>query len=119
MDGAAPWLRWLRGRLPDAFELDVVVVPAGTRRAFDPAQWRDALVVVEHGEIDLEGAGGTTRRFGPGAVLWLAGLDLRALHNRGRDSAVLLAVSRRTGPVPGRPHPVPRGDEFPARPPSQ
>ena len=34
-----------------------------------------------------------------GAVLWLVGLPLRALHNVGRHPAVIVAVSRR---VPDR-----------------
>jgi hypothetical protein len=34
-------------------------------------------------------------RFGPGSVLWLFGLSLRALHNRGTEPALVVAVSRR------------------------
>jgi hypothetical protein len=37
------------------------------------------------------------RHFGCGDVLWLDGLPLRALHNPGRELAVLTAVSRCPG----------------------
>jgi hypothetical protein len=90
MDGLS-----LLGRpLPPAFELHVVVVAPGRARAYDGAEWRDAMVVVERGEIELEWLSGERRRFGAGAVLWLDGLSLRALHNQGRAPAVLVAVSR-------------------------
>jgi hypothetical protein len=82
------------GGLPPAFELHVVVVASGRARAFDTAEWRDALVVVERGEVELEWLSGERRRFGTGATLWLDGLSLRALHNRRREPAVLVAVSR-------------------------
>jgi hypothetical protein len=72
----------------------MVVVGPGRARPFDDADWRDALVVVERGEIELEWLSGTRQRFGADAVLWLEGLSLRALHNSGPRSAVLVAVSR-------------------------
>jgi hypothetical protein len=82
-------------RLPPAFELRVVVLAPGHRRAHVHAGWRDALVVAERGELELECLGGSRRRFGRGSVLWLDGLPLRALHNPGRVPVVLVAVSRR------------------------
>jgi len=101
-------LSFLGRRLPPGFELRVVTVAPGHQRAYDQAEWRDALVIVERGEIDLECLGGSWQRFGRGDVLWLDGLPLRQLHNRGREPAVLVAVSRRRpGPAlrcrgPGR-----------------
>lgn len=77
------------------FRLRVVAVAAGGERPFDEAEWRDAIVVVERGEIELECLGGGRQRFGRGDVLWLVGLPLRALQNPGREPAVLVAVSRR------------------------
>jgi hypothetical protein len=88
-------LAFLGRPLPGSFERRVVVVAPGRQRAFDDAEWRDALVVVERGEIELECLGGTCWRFGRGDVLWLIGLPVRALHNPGREPAVLAAVSRR------------------------
>jgi hypothetical protein len=85
----------LGGRLPPAFERRVVTIPAGCERAFDERECRDAIVVVERGEVELESSGGSYRQFGRGDVLWLSGLPLRALRNRGREPAWLVAVSRR------------------------
>lgn len=82
-------------RLPSAFVRRVVVVPPGCERTYDEGEWRDAIVVVQRGEIDLECVNGGERRFGRGDVLYLSPLPLRALRNAGRESAVLVAVSRR------------------------
>jgi hypothetical protein len=71
-----------------------IVVAPGTDRPYVEADWADALVVVESGGVELECTGGTRRRFGRGDMLWLIGLPLRALHNRGRVPTVLVAVSR-------------------------
>jgi hypothetical protein len=78
-----------------SFRARVVTLTPGSTRPYDESEWRDALVVVECGEVDLESREGGLRRFRPGALLWLTGLGLRALHNRGEESAVLVAVSRR------------------------
>jgi hypothetical protein len=78
-----------------AFVLRAVALAPGCRRAYDEAEWRDAIVVVRRGEIELEGLSGASYRFRRGDLLWLAGLPLRALHNAGRERAVLVAVSRR------------------------
>jgi hypothetical protein len=85
---------FLGRRLPPGFEVRVVTVPAGARRAYDDVEWRDALVVVDGGRIELECHGGR-RCFGPGDLLCLEGLGLRALHSLGPEPAVLVAVSRR------------------------
>ena len=82
-------------RLPPSFRLRAIVVAPGRARPYDDAEWVDAIVVVERGEIELECVGGSRQRFTRGDVLWLAGLPLRALHNRGRLPARLVAVSRR------------------------
>jgi hypothetical protein len=81
-------------RLAPAFDARAVTVAPGRERAFEQAEWRDAIVVVERGEIELESLGGSRWPFGRGDVLWLVGLPLRALHNRGREPAILVAVSR-------------------------
>jgi hypothetical protein len=86
--------------VPPGFEIRTITVDPGDERPFDDAEWRDALVVVEVGEIDLESASGGRLRFVHGDVLWLCGLPLRALHNRGPEPAVLVAVSRRPRPPP-------------------
>jgi len=88
-----------RGPLPPGFRRRRVTVAPGAARAYDAAEWRDAIVLVETGELDLVGRDGGGPRFGPGAVVALADLPLRALRNRGPEPAVLVAVTR--------------GDEFP------
>jgi hypothetical protein len=87
---------FLVGRtLPPRFRRVKTAVAPGATRPYDEAEWRDALVLVERGEIELECLAGTCCTFRRGAILWLTGLPLRALHNRGRAPAVLVAVSRR------------------------
>ncbi len=72
-----------------------VVLEPGTSRRTRDDEWRDALVVVERGEVDLECAAGGRRRFSAGAVLWLTGIDIRVLHNAGTGPVELVAVARR------------------------
>ena len=76
------------------FEVRRVAVAPGRTRAYDEAEWRGALVVVARGRIELEGLSGTRRGFAAGAALWLDGLPLRALHNHGREPAVMVAFTR-------------------------
>lgn len=96
------------GRKPSpSFRTTVVTLAPGCSRPFRDAEWADALVVVEVGEIELEGDDGDRRRFRCGDLLCLAGLPLRALHNPGPGPAVLVSVTRRR-PV-RRPSGRPRG----------
>jgi hypothetical protein len=90
-------------RHPHRFARRVVVLAPGEARPYVAAEWDDALVVVQHGAVEVEGLEGERRRLARGAVLWLVGLPLRALHNVGRHPAVIVAVSRRRpdGDVPG------------------
>jgi hypothetical protein len=81
--------------VPRGFELRTVEVPAGTERLYEEAEWRDALVVIARGEIELECVGGTRLRLERGTVLFLVGLPLRALRSGCAEGAVLLAVTRR------------------------
>jgi hypothetical protein len=76
------------------FRLRTVAVSPGAERVYDSEEWRDALVVVEHGELELEAVSGARCRFGHGDMLWLVGLPLRALRNGGTETVVLAAVSR-------------------------
>jgi hypothetical protein len=90
-------VRWLflGSRVPPPFSARHVVVGAGEVLLYDEADWADAIVVVERGEVELECSGGGRRRFGRGDVVWFQGLPLRALRCYGQDEVVLLAVSRR------------------------
>ena len=78
-----------------AFERRAVVVGPGEARPFDAAEWRDAIVTVEHGAIEAQPAdGGAPVRFVRGDVLALAGLDLRVLRNPATGVAALVVVRR-------------------------
>ncbi|WP_329092711.1 hypothetical protein [Streptosporangium sp. NBC_01469] len=85
----------LPGRFGPSFDVRTVVVEPGGSRVHDEAEWRGAIVLLERGRIELVCSDGGRRAFGRGDVLWLEGLPVRALHNPGREPAVLLAISRR------------------------
>ena len=78
----------------------VAELAPGDVRPYDAAEWHGALVVVERGEVELQTATGAGLRLRRGAVLCLAGLALRALHNPGGEPTVLVAVRRRADPTP-------------------
>jgi hypothetical protein len=102
MDGNGGRPLLLARPLPAPFRLRLVTLPAGRAGRYDPAEWRDALVVVARGAVELRLLDGRRRRFERGSVLCLDGLPLRALVNPGRSPAVLVAVSRAPGPLPDR-----------------
>ena len=62
--------------------------------------WRDAIVFLTAGEVELECEAGVRHRFGPGAILCLAPLRLSVMRNRGAAPARLLAISRRAASPP-------------------
>jgi hypothetical protein len=80
---------------PPGFEVRAVAVDPGGHRIYNEREWRDAIVVVASGEIELESMNGVRHSFARGDTLWLCELPLRALHNRGTESVVLVTVSRR------------------------
>jgi hypothetical protein len=84
---------------PSPFELWMVTLGPGHALPYDQAEWRDAVVVVEAGEVELECEGGGRQRFLAGDVLCLRGLPLRALRNPWPEPAVLVAVTRRRRPM--------------------
>ena len=73
---------------------EVVVLP-GAARMYEAHVWRDALVAVKTGSIELQTRNGVRRTFVAGDVLWLAGLPLRWLRNPGPKPAVLEASLRK------------------------
>ncbi|MFD1150974.1 hypothetical protein [Saccharothrix hoggarensis] len=72
------------------FDVRVVTVPDVL--PYDAREWRDALVVVLSGTLDLDG-----ELFPEGSVLALAGLPLEVLRRHGEQPAVLVAVTRPEG----------------------
>lgn len=89
-------LSFLHGPLPERFRRLHVLLEPGVPRTYVAAEWRDALVVVERGRLDLECHLGGVRSFPEGTVLHLDGLALRALRCDGSDPTVLTAVLRRS-----------------------
>jgi hypothetical protein len=71
-----------------------VAIAGSSELAFDAADWRDAIVVVERGCLELECLGGNRSSFATGAVLCLGPLSLRMLRNHGTEQVLLIAVSR-------------------------
>jgi hypothetical protein len=87
------------GPLPSWAHRHVITIEPGLALPFGEADWSDTLVVIDAGELEIECHLGGRRRFPRGAVLWLAGINARALHCVGDDPTVLVAVSRqRTHP---------------------
>jgi hypothetical protein len=84
----------LTGRLWPTFAARTVVLTPGSALPFAEADWSDALIVIESGELEVETLSGLRRQFGTGEILWFAGLDLRVLRSCGTEPTVLKAVSR-------------------------
>ncbi len=94
MDDGTP-ITFLRRRLSRSFERRVVGIPSGSERPYDAAEWRDAIVVVEAGQVEVEGVHGGRRTFGPGDMLCFDGFPCRVLRNRGTEPVILSLVARR------------------------
>jgi hypothetical protein len=78
------------------FDIRTVAVAPGDSLPYDAGEWRAALVLVRRGEIVLQTVCGRSWFFQQGDVLWLDGLPLASLHNRGAEPAELVAASRQT-----------------------
>jgi hypothetical protein len=78
-----------------AFRRRTVTLRADETVPYVAEDWRDAIVMIERGAVDLCCVRGGRRRFAKGAILFMDGLALRSLHNPGLEDAVLVALSRR------------------------
>jgi hypothetical protein len=76
-----------------------LTIAADTEVAVEAADWRDAIVVVERGPLEVECVDGIRSTFMTGAVLCLDGLRMRALSNRGPVPVQLFALSRARQPA--------------------
>ena len=74
--------------------LRTVRVEPGASLPYEEAEWRDALVTVERGELELVMTCGRSCYFQRGDLLWFQDLPLATLRNRGDEPTVLLAASR-------------------------
>ena len=88
-------LSFLGQPLPSWVHRREVAIEPGGARPYDESEWRDALVVVEQGEVTLECTRGGSTTFRRGDILWLVDVPVRIMRNLGAEAAVLIAVSRR------------------------
>ena len=88
-------LTFLGRPVSPAFALRALTLAPGTTRPYDEDEWRGALVALETGHLDIECTRGGCRRFEPGALMWLEGMPLRSLHNRGSEPVLMVAITRR------------------------
>lgn len=71
-----------------------VLIQPEAPRAFEPAEWRQALVVVERGMLELEWRDGNRLQFGVGDTLCMQDLGLTVLRAVGIRPTLLLVVRR-------------------------
>ena len=85
--------------LPASFVRRVTELPPGATVAFDPVDWRGAVVVVRDGVVRLTLRSGVEQEFVARDVLWLAGLDVLHLPRpaRARPPARRPAARTRAG----------------------
>jgi hypothetical protein len=83
-----------RDPLPPGFSRHVFRAAPGLELGLEPARLPDAIVIVEHGELELECGAGTRRRFGRGSMIPIARLPVSHLRSVGPGPLVVVAVSR-------------------------
>ena len=95
-------------QLAVGFERWRMVVPPGTDRPTSADQWAEALVIVEHGTIEVVCRDGARQTFPKGSLLCLSWLTVECLRNSGPGDAVIAAVRRspRTDRRRGVPYPA-------------
>ncbi len=96
MDEDEPRFSLIGRRLDPRFAIRFICIPPGAERLFRGVDWADALVIVEHGILELVAPGGAGAHFGSGDILSMSDLQLRTLRNPGNDT-VLLSAARRRG----------------------
>ncbi len=94
-EGGPDRLSFLDAAVPPAFEVRFLLVPHGRGPASFEVDQRDALIVIERGEVDLVGAHGTACRFVRGDIVCLRAVPLRQLRATGADPALVAVVRRR------------------------
>jgi hypothetical protein len=79
---------------PPNFRLRTLTLQPCDAIDYRGADWVDALVVVERGELEIECSSGARAWFQEGAILVLADLTVGCLRNSGSGPLVLSAISR-------------------------
>jgi hypothetical protein len=87
-------LELLARSLPGGFEIRLLVLEPGCEVAFEEAFWRDTLVEVECGEVELQFRDDRRLCAHAGDVLWLAGLGVERLSNPSGSPAALTGLAR-------------------------
>ena len=83
---------------PSGFRLLLVVIPPGGERRCDTDEWREALVVIERGSVELRTVGAGRLALPRGSVLSIDRLRRSRMHNRGGTAAILAVVTRAPSP---------------------
>jgi hypothetical protein len=87
-------ISFLGARCPKDFRLHTLTLHPRNSIDYRPADWDDALVVVERGELEVECRSGARARFEEGAILAFATLAVRRLRNPSSKPLVLSILSR-------------------------
>lgn len=77
------------------FEKRIVELGPDELLPFDPAVWRDTIVFVLAGQLEVECTSGARACFRCGAILPVSPLPVRKLRNPAAAPVRLLAISRR------------------------
>ena len=85
---------FFRASLPAGFVRHVYRAAPGRNVALDPAPPRDAIVVVEHGELEILCTAGGCRRFGRGSMIPIGRVSVARLRSVGSRPVVLIAIAR-------------------------
>lgn len=85
---------FFRTPLPVGFVRHVYRAAPGRDVALDPAPPRDAIVVVERGELEIRCTEGGCRRFGRGSMIPIGHVSVAQLRSVGSRPVVLVAIAR-------------------------
>jgi mannose-6-phosphate isomerase-like protein (cupin superfamily) len=86
-------ISFLGPRAPPGGRVRTVVLPPGGSLDYRVADWARALVVVEHGVLEVECRNGVGARFGTGALLTFANVAPQRLRNPGDIPLVLSTLT--------------------------
>jgi hypothetical protein len=92
----------IAGPVPAGFVRRDVSIAPDDEVAFEASDWRDAIVHLAVGTLEIEDTLGFRGRFESGAILCFDRMPVRAMRNAGRGPLVLVALSRCTDSSPAR-----------------
>ena len=85
---------FLGRRVPGTFRVRRIAIQPGAERPSAAGEWHGALVVLEHGAVEIVDAAGARRAFGPGDLLCLDWVGCERIVNVGAEEARLVAIHR-------------------------